>query len=118
MCGNHPSGNVHRACQTDVQEHVQSQSSVRSRLTATFSRLWADHPLPVAGGLIAIVPLVAVAGMSFLAFLASLVLPLVIPVAALVGVRRVMRYFVGISRAVSCNVFLFRMVCGTVLSCP
>ena len=80
MCGSHPVGPVHRACQTGTGCGGQhgAQNSLLEKLRSALAEYWQRYPLPVAGGAIALIPLVAMTGMSLVAFLASLLVPLLV----------------------------------------
>jgi hypothetical protein len=52
-----------------------------------FARLVREHPLVLAGGIIVLIPAVVLFGMSFLLLVSALVIPMLIPVVAIAGVR-------------------------------
>ena len=58
-----------------------------SPATEMFARLVREHPVVLAGGLVVLVPFVVVFGMSFLLMLSALVIPMLIPIVAVAGVR-------------------------------
>lgn len=78
MCGAHP-----RAVRSSGASHPISTQT----LTATIERLLAQRPFLVYGGLIIVVPMVVVFGVSFMVMLSALVVPLLIPLVAVAGVR-------------------------------
>ncbi len=55
--------------------------------TEMFARLLREHPVALAGGLVVIIPAVVLFGMSFLMLVSALLIPMLIPVVAVAGVR-------------------------------
>lgn len=55
--------------------------------TEMFARLVREHPLVLAGGIVVLIPAVVLFGMSFLLLVSAMVIPMLIPVVAIAGVR-------------------------------
>lgn len=78
MCGAH-----HRAVRSSGASHPISTQT----LTAMIERLLAQRPLVMYGGLFLLLPLVVFFGVSFMVMISALVVPLLIPLVAVAGVR-------------------------------
>ncbi len=78
MCGAHPRA----ARSSGASPPISTQT-----LTATIERLLAQRPFLIYAGLIILVPLVVIFGVSFMVMLSALVVPLLIPLVAVAGVR-------------------------------